>query len=145
MDLYGRPSVPPVLLVSQLAVVIATNIHDSPDLRHTGPPSSILDPPLTWIFSMFQMILSKKYIFFGTKTFLDLENFSIFFFLIFIMDAKPTLYLPQVFLTWWPNPARQSLDFSNPVGHLLDVSSFKTLISRKLSVSVKISVNWIFL
>ena len=44
-----------------------------------------------------------------------------------------------------PNPAGQFLDVPNPAGQFLDVSSFKTLISRKLSVSVKILLNRIFL
>ena len=34
------------------------------------------------------------------------------------------------------NPARQFLDVPNPAGRFLDVSSFKTLISQKLSLSV---------
>merc|ERR1711989_314527 len=37
-----------------------------------------------------------------------------------------------------PNPARQFLDVPNPARQFLDVSSFKTLISQKLSNSVKI-------
>ena len=96
------------------------------------------------------------------------------------MNANLTLYLPQVLLTWRPNPAGQFLDVSNPAGQFLDVfkhcgavfgrfptlrfsswafltrgkfldvpnparrffdvSSFKTIISRKLSDSVKILV-----
>ena len=91
------------------------------------------------------------------------------------MNANLTLYLLKVLLAWRPNPAGQFLDVcnpagqfldvpnpagqflevsdpagqfldvSNPAGWFLDVSSFKTLISRKLSVSVKILVNQIFL
>ena len=97
-----------------------------------------------------------------------------------LMNANLTLYLPQVLLTWRPNPAGQFLDVSNPAGQFLDVfkhcgavfgrfptlrfsswafltrgkfldvpnparrffdvSSFKTIISRKLSDSVKILV-----
>ena len=32
------------------------------------------------------------------------------------MNANLTLYLPQVLLTWQPNPAGQFLDVSNPAG-----------------------------
>ena len=38
-----------------------------------------------------------------------------------LMNANLTLYLPQVLLTWRPNPAGQFLDVSNPAGQFFDV------------------------
>ena len=65
-----------------------------------APPSSILVHPLKSIFFDVSDDLEQKKIFFGTKKFLDLENFSNFFFFLpiffsgSIMNANLTLYLP---------------------------------------------------